>query len=272
MEAKSAQNVVLAPTEQLRIMGAEVNLAGFLKGQVVSKGDTIPISIIGQRIDLVVISTNPGGPEMISKFYGGSGRGIRELFRKARQAAPCIIFFDIDALAPTRDGSPDSHVTERVISQMRIELDGLEILTNITVIAATNRSDIIDPMLLRPGRFDRLLYAPPPDKDSRLQILKIHTEKKPLAQDVGLEGIAGYMEGYTSTDIASVCSAAVTSALRVHIAEYKDPKGAECAKELKIGMQHFRGVMIKVWPLSLQELDMYRDIAEKFGAPRVSAA
>ena len=165
------------------------------------------------------------------------------------------------------------HVTERVISQMLTELDGLEILTNVMVIAATNRPDIIDPALLRPGRFDRLLYVPPPDKDSRLQILKIHTEKKLLAQDVGLERIAGDMEGYTGADIASVCSAAVMFALRAHIAKYKDPKEAEeHAKELKIGMQHFRDAMIKVRPLSLQELDMYRDIAEKFGAPRVSAA
>ena len=214
------------------------------------------------------------GPELLSKWVGESEKGVREIFRKARQAAPCIIFFDeIDAMAPTRGASSDSHVTERVISQMLTELDGLEILTNVMVIAATNRPDIIDPALLRPGRFDRLLYVPPPDRESRLQILKIHTAKKPLAPDIDLEKLAGDMEGYTGADIASVASAAVMAALRGHIARYKDPKEAEeHAKELKVEMRHFRDAMIKVRPLSIQELDMYRDIAEKFGAPRVSAA
>jgi transitional endoplasmic reticulum ATPase len=214
------------------------------------------------------------GPELLSKWVGESEKGIREIFRKARQAAPCIIFFDeIDAMAPTRGGSSDSHVTERVISQMLTEMDGLEILTNVIVIAATNRPDIIDPALLRPGRFDRLLYVPPPDKISRLQIIKIHTKKKPLAQDVDLDRLASDMEGYTGADIASVASAAVMAALREHIAKYKDPQEAEKhAKELKIQMQHFRGAMIRVRPLSVQELDMYRDIAKKFGAPRASAA
>ena len=214
------------------------------------------------------------GPELLSKWVGESEKGVREIFRKARQAAPCIIFFDeIDAMAPTRGASSDSHVIERVISQMLTELDGLEILTNVMAIAATNRPDIIDPALLRPGRFDRLLYVPPPDKESRLRILKIHTAKKPLAPDVDLEKLAGDMEGYTGADIASVASAAVMAALRSHIAKYKDPKDAEGhAKELRVEMRHFRDAMIKVRPLSVQELDMYRDIAEKFGAPRASAA
>src|SRR2546427_12889807 len=107
------------------------------------------------------------GPGFLSKGVGESERGVREIFRKARQAAPCIIFFDeIDSIAPVRGGDfGDSHVAERVISQLLTELDGLEILTNVIVIAATNRPDIIDPALLRPGRFDRLLYVPPPDRD-----------------------------------------------------------------------------------------------------------
>src|SRR5918995_3912072 len=121
------------------------------------------------------------GPELLSKWVGESEKGVREIFRKARQAAPCIIFFDeLDAIAPTRGDHGDSHVTERVISQFLTEMDGLEILTNVVVIGATNRPDIIDPALLRPGRFDRILYVPPPDRDSRLQIIKIHTKKKHL--------------------------------------------------------------------------------------------
>ena len=155
------------------------------------------------------------GPELLSKWVGESEKGVREVFRKARGAAPCIVFFDeIDAIAPTRGGAgSDSHVTERLISQLLTELDGLEILTNVVVIAATNRPDIIDPALLRPGRFDRLLYVPPPDKESRLQVIKIHTTKKPLADDVKIDVLADQTEGYTGADIAalaSVCGYACT--------------------------------------------------------------
>ena len=139
------------------------------------------------------------GPELLSKWVGESEKGVREVFRKARQAAPCIIFFEeIDAVAPTRGSDfRNSHVTERVISQLLTELDGLEILTNVIVIGATNRQCIIDTALLRPGRFDRLLYVPPQDKESRMQIIKIHTKEKPLYSDVNLEQLANHTEGYT---------------------------------------------------------------------------
>jgi transitional endoplasmic reticulum ATPase len=210
------------------------------------------------------------GPELLSKWVGESEKGVREIFRKARQAAPCIIFFDeIDAIAPTRGGGfGDSHVTERVISQMLTELDGLEVLTNVVVIAATNRPDIIDAALLRPGRFDRLLYVPPPDYESRKQIIQIHTKKKPLADDVSVDNLAAKMDGYTGADIAAAASAAVMLALREHITKYKDPQEAEKkGKELKIHMRHFEEAMIKIRPLSAQELDMYKRIAEQFGRP-----
>src|ERR671911_139568 len=153
------------------------------------------------------------GPELLSKWVGESEKGVREVFRKARQAAPCIIFFDeVDAIAPRRGGDfGDTHVTERLISQLLTELDGLEILTNVIVIGATNRPDIVDPALLRPGRFDRLLYVPPPDKDSRLQIIKIHIKKKPLAENVNIDQLASLTGGYTGADIASLSSAAKNS-------------------------------------------------------------
>ncbi len=214
------------------------------------------------------------GPELLSKWVGESEKGVREIFRKARQAAPCIIFFDeVDAIAPTRGGGFDSHVTERVISQMLTELDGLEVLTNVVVIAATNRPDIIDPALLRPGRFDRLLYVPPPDYESRKQIVQIHTRKKPLADDVNVDDLAAKMDGYTGADIAAVASAAVMLALREHISKYKEAQEAEKnAKELKIHMQHFEEAMTKIRPLSTQELDMYKKIAERFGRPSPPAA
>jgi transitional endoplasmic reticulum ATPase len=213
------------------------------------------------------------GPELLSKWVGESEKGVREIFRKARQAAPCIIFFDeLDAIAPHRGADfGDSHVTERVISQLLTELDGLEILTNVVVIGATNRPDIIDPALLRPGRFDRLLYVSPPDYESRIQIIKIHTKKKPLAEDFKIEEMAANTDGYTGADIASVVSAAVMLALREHVTKYKDPKEAEKkAQELKIHMKHFEEAMKKVRPLSSQELSMYKNIASRFG-PRASS-
>ena len=212
------------------------------------------------------------GPELLSKWVGESEKGVREVFRKARGAAPCIVFFDeIDSIAPTRGGAGgDSHVTERLISQLLTELDGLEILTNVVVIAATNRPDIIDPALLRPGRFDRLLYVPPPEKESRVQVLKIHTTKKPLADDVKIDVLAGQTEGYTGADIAALASAAVMLALREHVAKYKDPKEAERTKEeLKIHMSHFEEAMKKIRPLSKQEIDMYKNISEQFGKPNI---
>ena len=212
------------------------------------------------------------GPELISKWVGESEKGVREVFRKARQAAPCIIFFDeIDAIAPRRGGDfGDSHVTERLISQLLTELDGLEVLTNVIVIAATNRPDIIDTALLRPGRFDRLLYVPSPDRDSRVQIIKIHTKKKPLAEDVNIEKLADLTDRYTGADISSLSSAAVMLALREHISKYKDSKEADAhVKELKIHMKHFEEAVKKIRPLSTQELNMYKGISEQFGQPNV---
>ena len=209
------------------------------------------------------------GPELLSKWVGESEKGVREVFRKARQASPCIVFFDeIDAIAPTRGLGSDSHVTERVISQLLTELDGLEVLSNVIIIGATNRPDIIDAALLRPGRFDRLLYVPPPDKEARIQIFKIHTSKKPLAEDVNIDTLANQTEGYTGADIAALASAAVMLALREHIDKYKDPKKADLAKgELKIHMKNFEEAMKKIRPLSKHEIETYKNISEQFGKP-----
>jgi transitional endoplasmic reticulum ATPase len=214
------------------------------------------------------------GPELLSKWVGESEKGVREVFRKARQAAPCIIFFDeMDAIAPRRGGGiGDSHVTERMISQLLTELDGLELLTNVMVIGATNRPDIIDAALLRPGRFDRLLYVPPPDRDSRIQIIKIHTKKKPLDEDVNLEELAKHTDGYTGADITSLSSAAVMLALREHISKHQDPKEADKhVQDLKIHMHHFEEAMKKIRPLSAQEIGMYKNISEQFGRPEIAA-
>ncbi len=156
------------------------------------------------------------GPELMSKWVGETERGIREVFRKARTAAPAIIFFDeIDALVPRRGmGYADSGVTERAVSQLLTEMDGIATLEDVVVIGATNRPDILDPAILRPGRFDRLIYVPPPDEEARLEIFKIHTRNMPLADDVDLARLARMTEGYSGADIEAVCREAAMNALR----------------------------------------------------------
>ena len=207
------------------------------------------------------------GPELLNKFVGESEKAVREVFRKARQASPCIIFFDeIDSVAPTRGSSGgDSHVTERVISQFLTEMDGLEELRNVIIIAATNRPDIIDSALLRPGRFDRLLFVPPPDLEARKQIFKIHTRKTPLAEDVNLNELARKTDGYTGADIASLANTGVMLALREHISKAKDPEDAKKrAKGLKVAKRHFDEALQKIKPMSTEELKMYERFSEQF--------
>jgi transitional endoplasmic reticulum ATPase len=155
------------------------------------------------------------GPEVFSKWVGESEKAIREIFRKARMAAPSIIFFDeFDALVPARGMGGDSRVTERVISQLLTEIDGLLTLQNVLVIAATNRPDIIDPAILRPGRFDRRVYVPPPNFEARLKILQIKTDGMPLDSSVNINALATRMEGYSGADIESVAREAAMYALR----------------------------------------------------------
>ena len=195
------------------------------------------------------------GPEVFSKWVGESERAIRELFRKARQVAPAVVFIDeIDALAPMRGlGYADSGVTERVVSQLLTEMDGLERLEGVVVIGATNRPDILDPALLRPGRFDRLVYVPPPDRRARLEILKVHTRRMPLAGDVDLAKIAEITEGYTGADLANLCREAAILALR------------EAGKPTKVEMKHFMRALEVVKPsVSREDLERYERLAEEF--------
>ncbi|MBB5253054.1 CDC48 family AAA ATPase [Sulfurisphaera ohwakuensis] len=155
------------------------------------------------------------GPEILSKWVGESEKAIREIFRKARQAAPTVIFFDeIDAIAPMRGLTTDSGVTERIVNQLLAEMDGIVPLNKVVVIAATNRPDILDPALLRPGRFDRLIYVPPPDKRARAEILKVHTRNVPLAEDITLDELAEKTEGYTGADIEALVREATINAMR----------------------------------------------------------
>lgn len=189
------------------------------------------------------------GPELISKWVGESEKGVREIFRKARQAAPCVIFFDeIDAIAPRRgEADGGTRVTERVVSQMLTEMDGLEDLKGVVVIGATNRRDIIDEALLRPGRFDRILEVPKPDKESRMQILKIHTHKKPLDSSVDLKKLVDMTDGYTGAEIAALVNAAAIAAVKERVIAESAKKVNDKQKlKLQISMKHFEEAQQKI--------------------------
>jgi transitional endoplasmic reticulum ATPase len=201
------------------------------------------------------------GPELLSKWVGESEKGIREVFRKARQASPCVVFFDeLDSVAPRRSTSGgDSHVGERIVSQLLTELDGLEDLRGVVIIGATNRPDIIDEALLRPGRFDRLLEVPLPDNDAIREILRIHMAKKPVDNSVDIEKLVELVKGYSGADIASLVNAAAMSAIREHITnnrgEHKTIKKEQAKSlgdnanrkfSLTISMKHFEDAFKKV--------------------------
>ncbi|MHA2203561.1 MAG: CDC48 family AAA ATPase, partial [Candidatus Hodarchaeales archaeon] len=185
------------------------------------------------------------GPELLSKWVGESEKGIREVFRKARQAAPSIIFFDeIDSVAPVRGKSFDSGVTERMISQFLAELDGLEELKGVVVIAATNRPDMIDPALLRPGRFDKLISIGLPDQAARLEILKIHTRDVPLAADTNLDALSKKTENFSGADLAVLSHEAVLIAIEEHLPSLKEIK--DDFSGYKVSVTHFEQAYDKI--------------------------
>ncbi|HEV2137312.1 MAG TPA: CDC48 family AAA ATPase [Nitrososphaerales archaeon] len=188
------------------------------------------------------------GPELLSKWVGESERGIREVFRRARQASPCVIFFDeVDALAPTRGMGGDSMVTERVVSQLLTELDGVQSLNGVVVLAATNRIDIVDPALLRAGRFDKLILIPLPDKAARKEVLKIHTKGVPISKDVDLDRVVEMTEGFSGADMASLTNTAVSIVLQGFISKYPKPDDAKKhVDEAIVLMEHFADAIKKV--------------------------
>jgi transitional endoplasmic reticulum ATPase len=197
------------------------------------------------------------GPELLSKWVGESEKAVREVFKKARQTSPTIIFFDeIDSLAPKRNASSDTHVTERVVNQLLTELDGLEELHNVVVIAATNRPDMIDTGLLRPGRFDRIILTPVPDKKTREKIFEIHTKGMPL-KEVDIKKLIEKTEGYVGADIEAICREAAMLALR------KDINSKE------VNMKHFEEALKEVRPSVTKEIEkMYTDLKGTFKAAR----
>ncbi len=197
------------------------------------------------------------GPELLSKWVGESEKAVREVFKKARQTAPTIVFFDeIDSLTPRRGMSSDSNVTERVVNQLLTEIDGLESMHDIVIIGATNRPDMLDTALLRPGRFDRIILTPVPDLPSRLEIFKVHTKDMPL-KDVDVEELAARTEGYVGADIEAICREAAILALR------------ESISAKSVSMQHFEEALKKVAPSVTKDVEkMYEDLKERFRGAR----
>jgi transitional endoplasmic reticulum ATPase len=190
-------------------------------------GKTLLVKAVASQSGVNFISVK--GPALLSKFVGESEKGVREVFKKARQASPCILFFDeFDAIASTRSSSDDgSGVAKRVISQILTELDGIEDLKGVLVIAATNRRDMLDPALLRPGRFDLLLEIPPPDLDGRTEIFAIHLKNRPIGDGVVPRELAGETEGMTGADIDSICRRAARMTVREFLSSHPDGQGFE---------------------------------------------
>ena len=194
------------------------------------------------------------GPELLSKWVGESERGIREIFRRARQAAPCVIFFDeIDSIAPIRGAGGETAVTERVVSQLLTELDGMENMHGVVVLAATNRADMIDTALLRPGRFDKIIQIPLPDKESRKSILEINAKEIPIVKDpkspdyVNIEKIADLSDGLSGADVAAISNTAVSLVIHEFLDAHPEIKEVEKASEgAKVTMKHFEEAVKKV--------------------------
>ena len=226
-------------------------------------GKTLMAKAVATQSEANFVSVR--GPELLSKWVGESERGIREIFKRARQSAPCVIFFDeIDSIAPIRGAGGETAVTERVVSQLLTELDGMENMHGVVVLAATNRADMIDPALLRPGRFDKIIQIPLPDKDGRKMVIEIHSKDIPLADNnspdkIDFDKIAELTDGLSSADVASIANTAVSLVVHEHLDNAipdKDLSDEETKKfvdeiekkatDAKVTMKHFEEAVRKV--------------------------
>ncbi|MBN1923839.1 MAG: CDC48 family AAA ATPase [Nanoarchaeota archaeon] len=215
-------------------------------------GKTLLAKAAAKETEMNFISVK--GPELLSKWVGESEKAVRETFRKARQVSPCIIFFDeFDSIVPRRGSkSGGSNVTEQVVNQLLTELDGLEELHNVIVIAASNRPDMIDTAMLRPGRIDRLILVPPPDETERLEIFKVHTKNMPLTKDVDLKDLAKKTENFSGADIENLCREAAMIALRENL------------NSSEVTLKHFETALKKATPsIDEQEIKMYKSFIKK---------
>jgi transitional endoplasmic reticulum ATPase len=208
-------------------------------------GKTLLAKAVANEADANFISIK--GPELFNKYVGESEKGVREVFSKARENAPAVVFFDeIDAIAAERGGGAgDTNVGERVVSQLLTELDGLEELEDVVVIATTNRPELIDDALLRPGRLDQHIEVDDPDEDARREILDIHTRDKPLGDDVDLDALAERTEGYVGADIEAICREAATVAVRDHVTA-ADTDADTPVDELYVTADHFEQAVEEV--------------------------
>jgi len=214
-------------------------------------GKTMLVKAAANETDANFISIK--GPELLSKWVGESEKGIRKIFQKAKQVAPTLIFFDeVDALAPRRGQGHDSGVTERVVSQILTEIDGMEELNDVVIIAATNRPELVDPALLRPGRFDRFIYITAPTEVARKEILRIHTQSMPLAGDVSIDELARRTHNFSGADLKSLCTEAAMIALRGNM------------DATQVGKPHFEAALKKVGA-SLDDKDSkrYKEVIEE---------
>jgi len=225
-------------------------------------GKTLLVRALATESKVNFISVK--GPELLSKWVGESERAVREVFRKARQAAPALVFFDeIDSVVPARGSGTETHVTERVVSQFLTELDGLVELKDVIVVAATNRPDLLDRSLLRPGRFDRLIYIPMPDKVARQKILEIHLSKM-AAPGVSPEWLAGQTEDYSGADLEMLCREAGMLALRQHIRPGMS-KEELIIDEITVTKEHFQEASLRIKPhLSKEMMDEYMQMIKNF--------
>ena len=241
----------LSDPERFREMGLQPPNGILLYGPP-GTGKTLIAKAVATEISANFISIR--GPQLLSKWMGESEKAIREVFKKAKQVSPCIIFFDeIDALAPIRGMDSSSRAMERVVNQLLVEMDGLEVLKDVVVVAATNRPDMIDPALLRSGRFDRAVFIGPPAKDGREEILRIHARNMPLSEDVDLIEIADLTDGYVGSDLEAICREAVLLAMR----ENFNAKIVE--------MRHFRNALKKVRrALNENILEYYQQLEAQF--------
>ena len=251
-ELREAVEWPLKHKEEFKKLGVKPPKGVLLYGPP-GTGKTLLAKAVAKEAESNFISVK--GPELLSKWVGESEKAVREIFKKARQASPTIVFFDeIDSIAPRRSGgSEDGKTTERVVNQLLTEMDGLQELAEIVIVAATNRPDILDPALLRPGRFDRILLVGAPENEARKNIFKVHTQKMPLSKDVDFDMLVDLTQGYVGADIESVAREAAMLALRKDI------------KATKVTMTDFKEALNKVRPSVNKEVEQaYKDLEKKF--------
>jgi transitional endoplasmic reticulum ATPase len=226
-------------------------------------GKTLLVRALATESNLNFISIK--GPELLSKWVGESERAVREIFRKARQAAPALIFFDeVDSIVPARGAGSESHVTERVVSQFLTELDGLVELKDVVVIAATNRPDLLDRSLLRPGRFDRLIYIPMPSKAARRKIIEIHLSRMVAQDEIHSDWLAELTGDYNGADLEMLCREAGMLALREHIRPGMEREEL-ILDRIVVKKEHFQKALESIKPhLSKDLLNEYSQMMRDF--------